>query len=172
MAKNQACFVRNLQGAPEPLIVLGLFQAGATQAIKRGELIELTGDTNTAWVPLDSDFAMAGNVAIAMEEIKSGDLAGYYPIMVPRPGDVFEFALATADATAVGTALYFSDSETVTVTTGTNIIGHLVGQEHYPQSQRHLSDGAIGDAGTTVRNTSYARMTITKAASYYAALQQ
>ena len=170
MATNHVRWVGNLFGAAEPLIMLGKFQAGATKAIKRGELLELTGDTNTAWVPMDSDYSMAANVAIANEEIKSGDRAGYYEIIVPRPGDIFEYEIATPAATAVGTALYWSSSEKVAAT-GTNQLGTAVGQEHYPQKQGHLADDASGDAGTTVKTCAYVRMTIKAAASYYAALQ-
>ncbi len=170
MATNHVRWVGNLFGASEPLIMLGKFQAGATAAIKRGELLELTGDTNTAWVPMDSDYDMAANVAIANEEIKSGDRAGYYEIIVPRPGDVFEYEIATAAATAVGASLYWSSSEKVAAT-GTNQLGTAVGQEHYPQKQGHLADDASGDAGTTIRSIGYVRMTVKTACSYYAALQ-
>jgi len=170
MATNQMRWVGNLDGASEPRVMLGKFQAGATQAIKRGELLELTGDTNTAWVPLDSDFGMNSNVAIANEEIKSGDRAGYYEIIVPRPGDIFEFDLAAAGNDGAGTAVYYSDSETVTVTAGSNVLGYIVGQEHYPDKQGHLTDDASGDAGTTIRSVSKARIAIKAACSYYSAL--
>lgn len=170
MATNHVRWVGNMFGAKEPLIVLGLFQAGATQAIKRGEILEKTGATNTAWVPMDSDFNGAGNIAIANEEIKSGDRAGYYEIIVPRPGDIFEYELAAASAVAIGTSLYYSSSEKVTVTAGTYVLAIAVGQEHYPQKQGHLADDASGDAGTTVRSTSYVRMTFDLASSLYAAL--
>lgn len=172
MATNTLRWVKNLQGEKGPLVMLGKFQAGATQAIKRGELLELTGDTNTAWVPLDSDFAMAGNVAIANEEIKSGDLAGYYEIIVPRPGDVFEFELAAASAIAVGTALYYSSSEKLTVTAGTNIVGYAQGQEHYPLKQQHLTAEPSGDMGTTIKSTAHVRMCFRAAVSYWSAFQK
>lgn len=170
MAENRTPFLRNLiTGDTKPLIMLGLFQAGATQAIKRGELLEL--DTGN-FVPLDADQSMAGVVAIAAEEIKSGDRAGYYRILVPRPGDVFEFELAAAGANAVGTVVYWSDSETVTITAGSNQLGTIVSQDHYPQRQGHLADDASPDQGTSVRSASYAGITILAAASYYAALQE
>ena len=168
MATNNVRWIRNLMGASEPLVLLGLFQAGATQAIKRGELLEFTGNTNTAWVPMDSDFAMNGNVAIANEQIKSGDRAGYYEIIVPRPGDVFEYALAAAADLTVGQCLYYSSSEAVTETAGTYPIGYSVGQEHYPDKQGHLADDATGDAGTTIGNTSYARFMFNEGASFFA----
>lgn len=171
MATNHIRWIKNLNGASEPLVMLGKFAAGSSQAIKRGEIIELTGNTNTEWVPMDSDFAAAANVAVANEEIKSGDRAGYYEIIVPRPGDVFEFALSSASALAVGAALYYSNSETVK-TSGTHILGYAVGQEHYPNKQEHLADGNITDSGTTIANTSYARMVFAEAGSYFAAFQK
>jgi len=170
MATNHARWIRNLEGASEPLVMLGNFAAGATQAIKRGEMLEFTGNTNTEWVPMDSDFAGAGNVAIANEEIKSGDRAGYYEVIVPRPGDVFEFPLAAECDIAYGAEVFYSDSETL-ATTGTDEVGNAVGQEHYPDKQGHLADDATGDAGTTIRTISYVRMTFTRAVSVYAKLQ-
>lgn len=169
MASNKATWVRNLNGASEPLIMLGNFAAGASVPIKRGEIIELTGNTNTEWVPLDSDFDPAGNLAVANEEIKAGDRAGYYEIIVPRPGDVFEFELAAATAIVMGAELFYSSSQKL-ATTGTNELGVSVGQEHYPQKQGHLADEPGGDAGTTVKSTSYVRMHFKTAGSYYAFL--
>ncbi len=171
MATNRVAWVGNLNGLAEPLIMLGKFAAGASQEIKRGEILEMTGNANTEWVPMDSDFNGAGNIAVANEEIKSGDLAGYYEIIVPRPGDVFEFELAAPGATTVGTALYYSSSQKVTVSAGSYILGYSVGQENYPQKQGHLADGELGDAGTTIKSQSYVRMTFDKASSYYAALE-
>ena len=169
MASNQSRFVRNINGDSEPLIMLGLFQAGSTQAIKRGELLEFTGDTNTAWVPMDSDYAMDSNVAIANEEIKSGDLEGYYEIIVPRPGDVFEFDLATAAATAYGAAMYYSSSEEL-ATSGTYIIGNSIGQTNYPE-QGHAADDASGDAGTTITSQSSVQIIIEASNSIYSLFQ-
>lgn len=168
MATNRLGWVGNMYGIPEPMVRLGNFQAGSTQAIKRGEILEFTGASNTAWVPIDSDFSMSGSVCVANEEIKSGDLAGYYEVIVPRPGDIFEFDLAAAGATAYGTALYYSSSEAVTVTVGSNIIGYSCGQENYPLGQGHLADGEIGDKGTTIKSQTKVRMTFKASASLFA----
>jgi hypothetical protein len=171
MANNTPRWIANLNGAAEPLRVLGKFQAGSTQAVKVGELIELTGVTNTCWVPMDSDFAGAGNVAIADEEIVAGDLGGYFPVIVPRTGDVFEYDLASAGSSAVGTAVYWSSSEAVAIT-GSNQLGTIVGTEHYPlQGHKGLQGAGAPDAGTTLRSRSSVLITIKAAASYYAALQ-
>ena len=92
---------------------------------------------------------------------------------MPRPGDVFEYALDAAAALAYGTPLYYSTgSEDVTDTAGNYVLGYAVGMEHYPQKQRHLTDDAAGDSGTTIANTSYARMTICESASIWSKLQK
>jgi hypothetical protein len=158
-------WIRNLLGASEPLVMLGKFAAGSSVAVKAGEILELTGNTNTEWVPMDSDFVGAANVAIAACNIKSGDLTGYYPIIVPRPGDVFEFALATAAATVLGASLYWSDSETLKAT-GTNVLGRAADQTHYPQEQGHGSDGDPVDRGTSVRSKGTIQMTFIEDVSY------
>ena len=165
-------WVGNLNGQTRPMIYRALFQAGATQAIKAGELLEFTGNSFAAFAPLDSDFDMSGgDVAIANEEIKSGDRAGYYEVIVPRPGDVFEYELSAAAATTFGSELFFNSSEKV-ATSGTNVLGIAVGQEHYPQKQGHLADDAAGDAGTTVKSTTHIRMTICERNSYFSRLVQ
>jgi hypothetical protein len=183
MASNNVRWVKSLAGehVTGPLVVPGNFAAGSSQAIKKGELLELTGNTNTEWVPLDSDFDMSaaagsgGKVAIAFEEIKSGDLAGFYKIVVPRPDDVFEFTLLSTDTQnpALGTAVYFEDSESVSTTAGTNILGNVAGFAHYPYPQGHTSDDASITKGTTRRNVAGGKcqITIQESNSYYSALQ-
>lgn len=168
MASNKKRFRRNINGATTTLLYPGKFQAGSTATCKVGELIELTAATNTCWIPMDSDFAGAGNVAVAHAEIKAADRGGYYPIEVPRPGDIFEYALATAGNSAIGTALYWSDSETVT-TSGSNALAYVADHDNYP-IQGHLSAGDLLDAGTTLRTVSYVGISIKLAASYYAAI--
>jgi hypothetical protein len=167
MATNKSPFLYNMiSGSKEPLIVPGLFQAGATQAIKRGEILEFTGDTNSKWVPLDSDADITVGVAVAAEEIKSGDRAGYYPIIVPRPGDVFEFALSASGDPVMGASLYYSDSQTF-AETGSNVMAFVAGWSHYPQYQGHLADDASGDRGTTLRYVTYVHATFKLGRSWW-----
>ena len=165
MATNRVAWVGNMYGASKPLVMLGKFETGT--AIKRGELLELTADTNSSWCPMDSDFNAAANLAVANEEVKSGDRMGFYEIIVPRPGDIFEYELATASAIAVGTSVTYSSSEKVT-TGGSYAIGYAVGQEHYPLKQGHVVDDAGPDRGETIRSTGYVRFTFRLAASYFA----
>lgn len=164
---NQIRWVKNLNGDRAPATTKGLFQAGATQAILAGEILQLSGGN---WVPMASDNVYARDVAIAQCEIKSGDLAGYYPIIVPRPGDVFEFALAAAGNPSLGTALYYSTSQVLTETAGTNVLARAADDSLYPEYQGHASDDASPDMGTTLRNVARVRVTIDLTASYYAAI--
>lgn len=169
MATNKYPFVRNLGGAPGPLVRLGKFQAGSTQAVKRGELLELSSGN---FVPLTSDKSMAGTVAIANEEIKSGDLAGYYEIIVPRPDDLFEFELEAAAAAALGASVFIDDeSQKVTTTTGTNALGKVWEHEGLPKKQGHMTAGEVMDNGTTIGSASHVRILINEAVSYFAAFQ-
>lgn len=181
MATNQSRWVKNLFGATGPLLLPGLFGAGSTTAIKRGELLELTNTGNTIWVPMDSDYDMSaaagsgGKVMIANEEVKSGDLAGWRLAIAPRPGDVFRFELLSTDTQnpAIGTAVYWSSSEIVSTTAGTNIIGHIVGFGHYP-IQGHQADDASVDKGTTRTNLPGREVwiTIEDSNGYYRTVQQ
>ena len=165
MASNKVRWIKNLFGAAEPLVMYGLFQAGATQAVKRGEILSKTADTNTRFEPVGADVAGNANIAIANEEIKAGDRAGYYEIVVPRLGDVFEFALDTAAATAVGAALKSATSETLSAT-GSNALAYACGQEHYPQKQGHVTDDASPDSGETIRVQSTVLVTFKEAVSH------
>lgn len=168
MATNQQRWVRNLYGADKPLVMLGLFPAGTSNAIKRGEMLKLSGSD---FVPMTDDYNASADLAIANEEIKSGDRAGYYEIIVPRPGDVFEFDIETDAATAVGTSLRANTSEQLS-TSGSNIIAYACGQDNYPQKQGHLTDDAQGDAGTTIRSKGTVLVTFEAASSYFAAFNK
>lgn len=165
MASNKVRWIKNLFGASEPLVMLGLFQAGSTQAAKRGEMFYNSG---TYFVPCTPDLNCSANLVIVNEEIKAGDRAGYYEVIVPRPGDVFEFDLDTAAATAVGAALYLGATNPTEsfAASGSNPTAYAVGQEHYPQKQGHLADDASPDAGTTVRTASKVRCCFEQGSSY------
>lgn len=169
-----ARFVKNLMtGSREPLIMRGLFQAGSTQEIVAGQILEFTADTAQRFTPIDSDanFATAGDLAVAVEDIAAGDRAGYYKIIAPRPYDVFAFDLAAASAIVRGTALYYS-SPTAFAISGSNVIGYSVGEEHYPDFQEHLSKGGLANMGETVRSTGIVLMTFRTAVSYLARFQK
>lgn len=160
-----------------PLVIPALFQAGATQAITKGQMLERTADTNTRWVPLDSDFDMTtvtdGGLVIAACDIASGDPAGYYPVWVPRPGDRWIFDKAATGADALGTALYFSSATALTITAGTNIIATISGySEQYPSFQNRLSKGVVGDEGEALVSVADAVCSFRNAVSHFARLQR
>lgn len=142
-----------------PTVIPGRFAAGASQAIAAHTLLERTGNTNTEWVPIDSDHdASTTKLAVKNEQpITSGDLTGDYEIISPQPGDVFEADLAAASAVAPETALYYSSATAITVTAGTNIIGYSVHGPNHPGLQNRLSQGQLGDKGTTYLSTNKVR---------------
>lgn len=158
-----------------PMVYPGLFQAGATQAITKGALLKRTADTNTRWTPADDHDAAAGSgLALAAQEIASGDLAGYYELWIPRPGDVWEFDLAAASALAPETALYPSGTAGVvlTVTAGSNIVAYSVIGSNFPGLQKRLSQGQTGDFGETFRSTSKVWAVFRAACSFYKTIQK
>ena len=164
MASNKAVWIGNAYGATEPLVMLGKFETGT--AIKRGEMLEHTADTNSSFTPLASDLNCSANFAIAAEEVKSADRMGFYEVYIPRPGDIWRFPLAAAAATAVGASMTWSDSQTLT-TGGSYAVGYAVGQEHYPLKQGHLTDDAGPDHGETIKSSAYVDIMVREAASYY-----
>lgn len=168
MATNKSPYLRNLYGAPDPEPIPLLFQAGSSAAICSGELI--TPNTSDQWIALAADQAMFSSIAIAAEEIASGDRAGYYKAYAPRPGDVWEFELATAAAVTFGSYLYYSTSQKLT-TSGTYPIAVVVGTSNYPV-QGHLSKGVTPDEGTTIRSLSYVQCMILPTVSYFNAVER
>jgi len=176
MAAFQMSYVGNMlcdpDGSKGPLIMRGL--VAAATALDKGEMLELTGNTNTEYVPMDSDYDMGDGtscMAFAWEDKSASDRLGYYKIAVPRPGDMWSFPLAAAGQTAVGTALYYSSSKAVTVSAGSNIIGNACGQDHYPDYQGHVAKDAGPDMGTTIKSQSYVIMTVQPSNSLYGIIQ-
>lgn len=161
-------WVKNLGGADGPLIKLVKFQAGADQAIAAGEILELSSGN---FIPLDADQSMAGIIAVACNDVIDGDKAGYFPVIVPRPDDVFEFELAAAAAAALAASLYYSTSKKLTTSAGSNVIGKVWEHSGIPKAQGRLSKGDLMDQGTTIGSTSFVRMIFNEAVSYFAAFQ-
>lgn len=158
-----------------PTKMKGKFQAGATQAIADGEILERTADTNTRWVPMDSDHdATAGaGLAVSAHPITSGDLAGEFEIIVPVDGDVFEADYDEADAIEPETALYWVSSTKLKKTAGTNIVAYSVRGPNAPATQKRLSQGQLGDSGETYRTTNRVRFMFRHAVSHmYAKVQK
>lgn len=170
MAKRNVKWVKNIDGGG-PLLMPLKFQAGTTQAVDEGEFLELSSGN---FIPLATDKAMAATVAISQEEIKSGDLAGYYMGLVPRPGDVFEVDLLSTDAQNPdrGAVVYVDGDDSVTTTAGTNTLGAVVDHDGFPKRSGHTSDDASIGEGTTIANapSNKVLISIKEGASYFNAL--
>lgn len=151
-----------------PYVVLGRFAAGSGAPVERGSIIEITGNV---WDDLDADQAMAGVIAVAAEEIKSTSAAGLYPIYVPRPGDIWEYALTAASGPIPGASLYFSDAQTLKVT-GNNILGNVVDHGGFVHQQGRADVGDVADRGdgSTIFSVNRVLMSFVAASSFYAAL--
>lgn len=173
MAKRAVKWLYNINGSPGPWIVNVPFQAGSSATIDEGAFLEISGGN---FIELATDKAMAGTVAISLEEIKSGDHAGYYPAIIPRPGDVFECKLATGaddQSPARGDTVFVSDKESVTTTNGSNVFGAVVDHDGMPKRSGHASDDASIAEGTTIVNVPNNRVLIMikEGASYFNQLQ-
>lgn len=168
MAKRNVKWAHSVFQAPSPYLLLGSFQAGTTQAVDESEFLELSSGN---FVPLATDKAMAGTVSVSVEEIFSGDLAGYYPVVVPRPGDVFECDLASgADDTSPDRAntVYVSGDDEVTTTDGTNVFGAVVDHDGFPRRSGHASRDASISEGTTIGSANgKVLISIKEGASYF-----
>lgn len=165
MASNNTRYIDNIYHKSAALEIPGLLKAGSDQLIKAGEILHL--DTGY-FIPLDADQSNSAILAIAACDIKVGDLAGYYPIIIPRPGDRFIFALDTANNPAITTALYYSSSEELSES-GSQALGYVVDHNHYPR-QTHASESISSDAGTTLSDRSNIIMSFKLSTSYYAAI--
>lgn len=162
MAVNKYPWVRNLNGLEKPLIVPGLVQAGSTQAIKQGEICAFN-QTSTYFSPIDavadSEFllAISAQEQFASHQLGAEVLERYLAFIVPRDGDVFEFAIDTARSVAVGDTfiLTASDSQTLTYSASGSPVAVAVDIKNYPES------------GTTLRSKSTAQVMFLPEYSYY-----
>ncbi len=161
-ATNLYPWVRNLDGATDPLVILGKVQAGATQAIKQGELVTWN-ETSGYFEPIDAAADIKYNLAFAGEEVSKLNTpqAGYRHIIVPRPADVFEIELAAAAAIEVGHNYEptGTNSQTATLDADGDPVFNAVGQANYPGREKY--------AGTTIQSASHGLFTVNIAYSYY-----
>ena len=155
MATNLYPFSHNLDGADKPLIIMGLVQAGATQAIKQGELC-VYNETASNWVPVDAVADYKYSLAFAAEEQKATGLARYMQFYAIREHDVWEMALATARSCVYGDALSLtaSDSQKLTYDADGFPVATYIGRGNYPE------------VGTTIGSLSYAQVIFNPEVSY------
>jgi len=161
-------FIRNLVNpdkvAPTPW--LGRFRPGTVGAIAVGDLLEFTDDTNSAFMPLDSDYDMSGgDLAVSASDIGASDRTGYYPIWLITEGDVWEVELAAAGASANGTSVYYSAKNKLTISAGSHIAAKIADIRNYPV-QGHLSVDGSPDAGQTIRTVSNVGVVFERSNSY------
>jgi hypothetical protein len=154
MATNKHPWSRNIHGASKPYLFPGKVQAGATAAIKAGEIC-IFNETAGYWVPVNAAADYIGPLAVANEEQKVADLARYMEFIAPREGDIFEFALSAAAAVALGDALIISDSQTLTRDLDGLAVGFSVSQDNFPE------------AGTTLTSKGFVEMVFNPAVSYF-----
>jgi len=153
MAVNAKRWLRDDAGSEKPLRILLPVAAGSTDTIKRGEICT---DNSGVWHPGVSGDTTT--VVIADQEQKSDDVARHLWFIVPRPLDVFEFALSAARAVGYGDPLAISDSETLAYTAaGTNAIARACDNSNRPLP---------ADESTTNRSVSYVQCHIDEQASY------
>lgn len=165
---NFSRWIGNIHGLPM-LTRKAPFLAGASQAVKAGEMLSDVGGYMT---PQSADAAMTAELCFAAEEIKSGDRAGYYPVIVPQPGDIFRSELASASNPTPGASVYFDAATTEKVAlSGTNVIGKVWDHNGVPPRQGHAADDASGDEGTTIADAAYVDWVVKQSCSYYAAFQ-
>jgi len=156
MAVNKGPWLKNLDGAGQPLVMPGLVQAGSTQEIKRGEIC-VFDETSGYFEPVDAAGDYQYSLAIAAEEQKSDDSARYMNFYMPREGDVFEMELSAAAAVALGDALILVASESQELTRDVDGAGVAmsVGTDNYPQT------------GTTLISKSHVQFVVNRAYSYW-----
>lgn len=155
MAVNKYPWVRNLNGASEPLIIMGKVQAGSTAAIKRGEICTFN-ETSGYFIPADAAADIRYSLAIANEEQASTDLERYMEFIAIREGDQFEFQLAAAAAAVYGYALTLtaSDAQKLTYDADGLAVAFVTGRQNYPE------------IGTSIGSISYAEVSFRREVSY------
>ena len=158
-AVNKAPWVKNLGGDEKPVRMLIPVDAGSSYAIKRGEICKIGKNTTGCAGPVTTA-SDCTYIVIADEEQKSTDVARMMHFIVPRPEDVFEFALSAAFAVTLGQTYSISDSQTLAIGTS-NILARIAGDENCP---------APAEKSVTRRSLSYARVIIDLKASYWSAL--
>lgn len=157
MATNKSPWMLNLGGDEKPLRVLLPVAAGSSQAIKRGEIcaFDPSGD-----VAAPASAATDDDLVVCDQEQKADDPARMIYFIVPRPDDVFEFALDAARAAKLGETFAVSDSQTLTYEV-TNVQFRQATDQNYPLPS---------EESTTRRSVSYVHVTVDEGVSYWAAI--
>lgn len=99
-------------------------------------------------------------LVVAQKEQKSDDVERMLPFIVPRPDDMFEFALSASRAVELGETFAISDSQTLAYATS-NVVFRIADDCNQPEPE---------EESTTARTVSHARGYFDEQASYLAAL--
>jgi len=158
--KDPFVYSRSKDGSPQTF--LGLVQAGATQAIKVGEIC--TWDETTGYFsPVDAVADHRYILAIAKEEQKATGRAEltasrYIEFYALNPNDVFEFAIDASRTLAIGDSftLTASDSQKLTYAAAAFPVAISVGFSNYPQEE-----------DTTIASASYAQVKFNPTATWH-----
>lgn len=156
MAVNKYPFVKNIYGHDDPLTFPALVQAGATAAIKKGEICTFN-ETAGYWIPASAVADACYKLAISAEEQKATDIARYIDFYALREGDVWEFAIDAAAGIALGEGLTLtaSDSQKLTRDLDGVAVAVVIGMDNYPQ------------IGTTLTSKSFAQVMFLPSASHW-----
>lgn len=161
-AVNLSPWKYSLEGATEPLVLKGQVQAGATQAIKEGELCTFN-ETSGYWQPISAAADIKWVLAFANEEISAltAPSARYSTFVIPRPGDVFEIELAAAASIEIGHNYEPTGTNTQTATLDADgeAVFSSVGDSNYPPAAAYN--------GTTLLSASHGLFTMNPEFSYY-----
>ncbi len=161
-AVNRAPWSKDINGGREPLRILMPVDAGSSYAIKRGEICKVGLNTSDRPGPVTAatDKTL---LVIADQEQKSTDVARMIPFIVPRPGDVFEFAISAARAVVFGDnfAIHSSTpSQTLAYTAaGTNLVARQASDHNCPEPE---------EKSVTRRPVSFAQVVFDEQASFFA----
>ena len=144
MPANMEPFFRSFSKDGVETVFPGKVRAGATQAIKKGEIC-CFNKTAGYWVPVSAVADAAYPLAIAKVEQKSTDLERYMEFYGLHPEDEFEFPMDASRALALGDTftLTASDSQTLTYSAAGFPVAVCVHDGNYPE------------AGISIRNQSH-----------------
>ena len=161
-AVNRQPWVRNDGGDKKPLRILMPVDAGSSAPIKRGEICKVGENTSGRPAPVDAT-SDTTNLVIADAEQKSADAARMLPFIVPRPDDIFEFALNSSRAVVVGETygLHSSDMSFTLAYATSNVVARCASDFNCPEPE---------EKSVTRRSVSHVQVRFDEQCSYYSEL--
>jgi len=111
-ATNKSPWRKNVLGETSPLRQQLLVALGSTRTIKRGEICYFDAASGDL-IPVAGAADNLHALVVADEEQSAAMPARFMWFILPRPGDVFEFALDAATQILWGDELQINDSQTL-----------------------------------------------------------